>query len=419
MRLFHLFFFILFISCSLQADPLDIAISAKTAILINSETGRVLFEKNADEKIYPASTTKVATALYGLNIGTDRLEELTTAKQEAVGSISSAKKRNSGYAFPPHWIEQGGTHMGIKRGEKLKLIDLFYGLMLPSANDAANVIAQHLTGSIPEFMTQLNRYLKSIGCTNTSFNNPHGLHHPDHTTSARDLALIGREAMKLDLFREIVASERYLRPQTNKQQATMMGQLNKLVRRASKHYYQPALGIKTGYTSEAGHCLVAAAKDEGRYLIAVVTGCDDREHRFKDTTALFEAAFREKKLRKEILPQGSQSLSLTVEGADGQLKTYLKEPIAIEYFPSEEPSLKAAIHWKELTLPVQKEELVAEVEVISSDPPMHLIVPLFAEEELQASLFFSLTENFTQNWHWLLAALGSFTLFAAFILSRR
>ena len=134
----------------------------------------------------------------------------------------------------------------------MDLKSLLYGLMLPSGNDAANVIAEAVSGSVPDFMRELNDFLQSIGCSRTQFKNPHGLPDLEHVTTAKDLAIMAQFAMKSAVFREIVSSSKFLRPQTNKQPEVLLSQGNSLVKPGAKHFYPHATGLKTGYTIQAG-----------------------------------------------------------------------------------------------------------------------------------------------------------------------
>ena len=133
--------------------------------------------------------------------------------------------------------------MGLKAGESMPLKALFYGLMLSSGNDAANVIAEHVSGSVPNFMKELNSYLKSKGIRETSFYNPHGLPHEDHKTTAYDMAMIAKESMKHPFFREVVKTVNYERPQTNKQPPSMLVQSNKLLKSGACFYRSSKVSV--------------------------------------------------------------------------------------------------------------------------------------------------------------------------------
>jgi D-alanyl-D-alanine carboxypeptidase (penicillin-binding protein 5/6) len=153
-----------------ESACLQCELSAPSAVLMNAETGKVLFAKNADVPCYPASTTKMATALYALHQKKDCLQQKIVASKEALMTVSPSVRKRS---HPSYRLEFGGTHIGIKAGEELDYQTLLYGLMLSSGNDAANVIAEFISGSIPQFMQELNLFLQEIGCKNSRFQNPH------------------------------------------------------------------------------------------------------------------------------------------------------------------------------------------------------------------------------------------------------
>lgn len=388
------------------AETLKLSINAPAAILINAETGKVLFEKNAHVSSYPASITKVATAIYALKMMSEkRLEEKMVASQEAIASISSQAKRQSNYRSPAHWLETDGTHMGIKRGEEIPFVDLLYGMLLVSANDAANVIAEHIGGTIPAFVEKMNNYLRDLGCKDTHFCNPHGLHHPNHVTTAHDMALITREALKNPLFRQIVSTLRYVCPQTNLQVERNFVQYNALLKRGNFHYSK-ALGVKTGYTSSAGKTLVAAAEDRGRSLIAVILGCQGTNDRYEDAIKMFEGAFQEPLMRRQILPKGPQKLTRKVHGAKQTLKTYLTDGLNYDFYPAEQSPIKVTISWKDFVLPIQKDQEVACITVADTSGKILKKTPLLAQENLSPTRWHkiksALIEREKKSWFFLL-----------------
>ncbi len=363
------------------AKQLSLSTNAESAILINADTGAILYEKNAYKQYYPASITKVATALYALKMNEDRLDEKVVADKDSIASVSEAAIRRSNYSMPAYWIEQGSSHIGIKIGEELSFRDLLYGMLLSSANDGANVIAQHVSGTIPEFMDSMNQYLQTIGCKSTFFCNPHGLHNPKHLTTAYDMALIAKEAMKSPSFKEVVSTVRYTRPKTNKQESTTLVQLNKLLRNG-KFFYPKATGIKTGHTSFAMNTFVGAATNGDRNLIVVLLKSKERSDIFTDSTTMFEAAFKEKKVRKTLFKAGPQKFALDLAGATNPIKTYAKNDMEIDYYPAEEPVLKAFLQWDKLTPPIAKDQRVGNILVKDSQDQTVQAIALFAEEDV-------------------------------------
>lgn len=358
---------------------------AEAGILINGETGAVLWEKNADEVRYPASITKVATALYAIAENGEFLEEEVEAQWDSVASITTAEKKESHYAYPPYWLESGASHMGIKSGERFILRDLLHGMMVASANDGANVIGRYLGGSVKNYMVEMNAYLADLGCEHTHFLNPSGLHHPRHVTTARDMARIGQEALRYPLFREIVGQSVWRRPQTNKQESTLLAQGNKLLR-PGPHRYAPAIGIKTGYTSDAKNTFMSAAQGNGRTLLLVLLGVEKRDHMFEDSIATFETFLREPQKQKVALPKGLQRYTLSLKEGNVPLQVFCKEESLLSYYESEKPLLKLELQWKEsLTVPIEKGEPVGWAHVVDERGAVRASQPLYAYKKVSQS----------------------------------
>lgn len=393
-------------------SSLDVSVKAEAAILMNADTGAILFEKNAHAPYYPASITKIATAMVALQQAGDRLDDLVTAEQECVGWVSEEDKRRANYAMPSYRLVPGSSHIGIKRGETLSLRDLLYGMMLASGDDASNVIAQYVGGTIPQFMQDINAYLNRIGCTATTFQNPHGLHHPKHQTTAYDMALLTKEALKDPRFCEIVSTVRYTRPKTNKQDASIMVQTNHLLR-AGKFHYPKAIGVKTGHLSISGNTFVGAARDGDRTLIAVLLKSDERKDIFIDSVKLFEAAFSQPKVQRTLLQSGPQKFALKLEGAAAPVKTYLAEDVVIDYYPAEEPKFKCLLSWDPAVRPpVAMGQRVGELQLVLGGNALKQeavarTLPLYAVEAVPSTWTFWLKNLFGPS------SGGSFLLKAA------
>lgn len=379
-----------------HAEKLSCSVGAESAILMNADTGAILFEKNAHELQFPASTTKVATAAYALHKASDKLNEILVVDQEAVVSITEEKRRRGNYSAPAYWLTPGGSHIGLKRGEEMSLNDLMFGMMIASGNDAANVIAQYVGGTIPDCMDCINAYLKEIGCKNTTFYNPHGLHHPKHQTTAYDMAVMTRDAMKHPIFRQIVSTVRFPRPKTNKQDTTTLVNTNRLIKKG-KHYYAKAIGVKTGYTSHAGSTLVAAAKQGDRTLIAVLLKCKEREDTLKDSVALFEAAFNQPKVKRVFLKAGPQDFKLDLPGAASSIATLIPEDVSVEYYSAEEPQLKCFLAWSPIEPPVVQGQKVGELQLKSDDGKVVQMMPLLAQADVNSTWIWSIKKVFSGN----------------------
>ncbi|ABR48795.1 Serine-type D-Ala-D-Ala carboxypeptidase [Alkaliphilus metalliredigens QYMF] len=232
--------------------------SSHAAILMDVETGRVLAGQNFHEKMPMASTTKILTGL--LAVENLPLDKLISVNPKAVG------------------VE--GSSIYLESNERVKSIDLIYGLMLRSGNDAAEAIAYEISGSIEDFATLMNQRAKEIGANNTNFMNPHGLHHDDHYTTAYDLSLITRAALKNVTFKEVVKTEFW---QAEREGHKDFANKNKLLKS-----YESADGVKTGYTRRSGRCLVASATNNNMQFIAVTLNDSDD---FNTTRTLLEYGF--------------------------------------------------------------------------------------------------------------------------------
>ena len=246
-----------------------VELHAPSAILMDAATGTVLFEKNADERREPASVTKVMTLLLvmeALEAGQIGWEDRVTA------SAAAAAK--------------GGSQIYLEEGEQLSMDEMLKSVVVSSANDCACALAEHVAGSEAAFVGRMNQRAAELGMTNTHFVNCTGLDDEpearEHLTTARDVALMSRELLKHDAIRRYTT----IWTDTVRDGAFGLSNTNKLVR-----FYEGATGLKTGYTSAAGHCLSASAKREGMELIAVVLGDDSSSHRFEDAKALLNWGF--------------------------------------------------------------------------------------------------------------------------------
>lgn len=404
----YFFFFLLFCFQPLFALPLSIDVHGKAVVLINGKTGQILFEKEKDLLIYPASTTKIATALFVLEVYEERLVESALGTKEALATISAQVKRESNYRCPPYWLENDGKHMSIKNGELLPMKELLYALLINSPNDAANVIASHISGSVSQFMEDLNGYFKSIGLVKTHFVNPHGLHHPMHMTTAKEMALLGARAIKHPLFRDIVLRSSYKFPQTNLEYERILAQTNALVKRGA-HHYPYAIGIKTGTTKAAGKCLVAAAEKEGRLLVASLFGYGKREELYGDAIKLFERAFAEKKRSVILLPEGMHPFKGEVFGKKRALIAILPKALQYDFYPSERESVYVHLKMDVLKLPMYKGEKMGELLIKNRAGEILGREAIFTAKNIRAGLFVSM-KNYTR-WKRVYIVIGGAALF--------
>ncbi|WP_161486047.1 D-alanyl-D-alanine carboxypeptidase family protein [Desulfotomaculum copahuensis] len=282
-------------------------ITGKSAIMIDAQNGQVLYAKNPDAHMFPASTTKILTAVIALERG--KLSDQVTVPREAVTA--------------------GGSAIGLQEGERLTLKDLLYAMLLSSANDAAVTIADHIAGSVPGFAALMNEKARQIGARESHFVNPDGMPDPQHFTTARDLAVITRYAMQNAEFRKIVdTSHRNIsRADADRSKGPPQEYLwnhNKLL-----HLYDGTIGVKPGYTVEAGQCLAAAAQRNGRELITVVLDSQGAAI-YSDTEALFNYGFSSFQL-KQLAGRGQRITSLSVPYGAGPAPVLTAAPFYYDF----------------------------------------------------------------------------------------
>ncbi|WP_455717573.1 D-alanyl-D-alanine carboxypeptidase family protein, partial [Anaerosporobacter sp.] len=249
------------------------SLTSESAVLIDASSGLVLYEKNPHKELYPASITKIMTTLVALE--NCSLNEIVTFSHNAVFSI-----------------ESGSTHIARQEGEQLTMEQCLYAVMLASANEVSNAVAEHVAGSIDKFADMMNAKAKELGCKNTHFVNANGLHNENHYTSAYDMALISQEALKNEAFRKITGTKSYVLPKTNKsdQEFPMANHQQLLLGYKLTKKYDACIGGKTGYTNAARNTLVSFASQDGVDLICVVMKSTPTEQ-YSDTIKLFDFGF--------------------------------------------------------------------------------------------------------------------------------
>lgn len=255
-------------------NPDNITTNSPSVILMDAKTGKILYSKNAFEQRFPASTTKLMTAI--LTLENCKLDDVATVSHNSIFSIPV-----------------GYSHASLQENEELTIEQLLNVLLIPSANDAAIVLAEHIAGSVENFAEMMNNKATELGCLNTHFINPNGVHAEDHYSTAYDLAIIGRYAMKFDDIMRIAKVSQYTLPKTNEydREDRIFNTTNGLVNKNSEYYYQYATGLKTGYTDKSGYCIVTTAEKDGVELLAVVLGSESIEDRYNDCTKLFDYGF--------------------------------------------------------------------------------------------------------------------------------
>ena len=259
----------------------ELSINAKAALIVETNTGKIIYEKDIYEQNYPASVTKILTAI--LTLENCELDDVVTVSQSAISHIPT------GYVIAPLYI-----------GEQITIKDLLYALMLKSANDAAYVLAEHVGGSVDGFSEMMNKKAEELGCKNTHFVNPNGIHNQNHYTTAYDMYLISDYAMKNETFKEIVSTYEYTLSPTNKHplKDRIMKNTNNFVNPKNAYYNKIVNGIKTGTTKQAGNCLITDSSDNGLEFITVVLGAQTANSKFSETNKMINFAYDNYKLTK-------------------------------------------------------------------------------------------------------------------------
>lgn len=250
----------------------EISSSAKGMIVIEGNSGEVLYSKNENLELPMASTTKIVTAIVAIENASD-LDEKFVVSEKAIG------------------IE--GTSIYLKSGEKLSLRELLYGLILASGNDCAVAIAEHI-GGLDNFVGLMNQFASNLGLEHTSFKNPHGLDEDGHYTSAYDLGMMTAYALRNPIFREIVSTERMVIEKNDLYQARYLKHKNRLL-----FTDENCIGVKTGFTDNAGRCLVNAHEENGLQIISVVLNCQPM---FEECDRLTKLAMSEYMMKEFVLP---------------------------------------------------------------------------------------------------------------------
>ncbi|HVT14442.1 MAG TPA: D-alanyl-D-alanine carboxypeptidase family protein [Fimbriimonadaceae bacterium] len=366
----------------------QVQVSAESAIIIDAESGKVLWQKNADVSRFPASTTKIMTAL--LLIERCAPDEIITA--------------------PPDIEKVGDASMHLKPGEKITAGDMLYALMLRSANDGCVAVADHISGSVAKFADLMNARAKELGCTNTHFHNPNGLNDDLHTTTAHDLAMIARAAMRYPQFEKAVRTYKYVikRDPTVSKDMLMVNHDRYLIKDAT------ADGIKTGWTIPAGRCFVGSATRDGYRIITVVLKSQDWQ---KDHAAMLDWAFAEHEREYAFRP-GQLLGPLPVDGGDVNEVHLQPSSDPVHIWRKDVPKHLQVVynHPARVTAPIHKGEKLGEVTLTDEDGFTQK-VDLLAAEDVRQSVAAHLVKDASTTPSFLLIG-GCLTLGAYFMRAK-
>ncbi len=302
---------------------------SEAAILMDTKTEKVLYSKNKNKKMYPASTTKIVTAI--LTLENCNLEDVVTVSYDTVMSIP-----------------EGYSSASLQIGEQLTVEQLLKLLLVHSANDAANALAEHVGGSVESFVSMMNTKVHELGLSHTHFTNAFGMHDENHYTTAQDLAMIMKYCMKNEDFRKLAGSASCAIPATNKYDIRKYNSTNELILPNNKNYYPFLTSGKTGYTSQAGDCLVSCSYQDDLELICVILGgktINDVSTRFSETKALYEYGYDNYSIKTIVntndivtqieIPNGTKNTKKLDLLANDTIRTLLENNLSLDKLPVE------------------------------------------------------------------------------------
>lgn len=381
-------------SCSFSyaenASTDDLDIFGEGAILIDEETGQILYEKNANKQLYPASTTKIMTGILAIELGD--LNEKVTITDDVIEGLD-------------------GTHIALEPGEELTLNDLVHALLIGSANDAAVAIAIHISGSVEEFVKLMNEKAEKIGALNTHFENPNGLPNDEHMTTAYDLSLIAKYAMKNKTFRDIVKNYYYIIPTTNKKDESRYLQSSNRLLYSQKKIdlngetipikYDGVDGVKSGYTSVAQNCLVTSAKKGNTRLISVVLKSQGRNI-YIDTHKLLNYGFNN--FDKNFLTSKNEFIgNVKIKNGTNKFITGVSEDDFYVYVPKDNSSeVKTNISLpSKLEAPISKGQALGKIEYFLDGNSLGYVNIVSTENVEAMPLYRQIIENYPIGKWWL------------------
>ena len=335
-------------------------ISAKSAVVMEASTKKVLYEKKSDERRYPASTTKMMTLITALEHG--NLDETVTTSTTAAN--------------------MEGSTLWLAPGEQLRLRDLLYGVMLVSGNDAATVVAEHVAGSVDAFSRLMTEKARVMGATNTNFTNSSGLPDPNHYSTAYDLALIAAYGYSHPDFRTIISTRHKTIPWSGKDHPRELYNENKIL-----YLYEGGNGVKTGYTDAAGRCLVSGAKRGDIQLIAVVL---DADQMWQDTISLLDYGFSQVKA-VTLLKKGDMLKTVKVNnGTEGKISLMLSEDINVPVDSEDRDDFRTIIDAPgQVEAPLSAGQAMGKVRILYKDKE-YASVSLVTTEAVERKSFFNL-----------------------------
>lgn len=352
---------------AIEENGLSLGSSAKSVVLMEASTGQIIYQRNANEKLHPASMTKMMSMLLimeAIEKGNIKWTDMVTASENASG--------------------MGGSQILLETGEKMSVDDLFKGIAIASGNDAVVALAEKVAGTEDAFVKMMNDKAKQLGLKNTNFKNPHGLDATDHYSSAYDMAQIGKELVKHEKVLEYSSIyEYYLRDGTDRK--TWLVNTNKLVR-----FYDGVDGLKTGYTKEAGYCLTATALKNGMRIIAVVMGEPDSKTRNKEVTELLDYAYAQYDLDTIISSKKIIGKKVVNKGKQKYAKLILKEDATSLIKKGEKSeNISYEVNIDKLNAPIKVGDVVGEL-ILKKDNKVIKNIDITVKENIEKANFIDL-----------------------------
>lgn len=354
----------------------DYELNCKSAVVVNTNTGRTVYEKNADAVVPVASLTKIMTALVVIENCTD-LEAMVETKLSALLAIGNT----------------GLVTINLVSGEQMSVKDMLYCLLIHSAADASVVLAEYIGGTVDGFVEMMNKKAQELGMVNTHFVNTHGLDAEGHYSTASDMATLTMYALKNELFCDIVSRNSYTTAQTNKGAPRTVSTTNYLLMQNSGFYYEYADGVKTGYTGEAGRCLVSTAEKKNVRYVSVVLGCDAYNtngsmacRHFTDSIYLFEKAFDTYSLKKAV-KQGDDAAVVPVKcfGIEAEAQGVFAEDFTYLLAKKEKPQLDITLDSEVIKNPVKAGDKLGSCK-ITVDGKEIKTVDIVAKEDVNRNM---------------------------------
>lgn len=349
----------------INAEELNLATNAKSAILIEASTGEIIFEKNSHERLVPASMTKMMSMLLiieSIEKGIISWDEMVTVSENA--------------------SSMGGSQILLETNEKMSVSDLFKGIAVASGNDAVVAMAEKIAGTEDAFVNMMNNRAKELGLKDTNFKNPHGLDTANHYSSAYDMAMIAKELVKHEeVFKYTSIYEDYLRQNTDKE--IWLVNTNKLVR-----FYDGVDGLKTGYTAGAGYCLTATAEKNGMRIIAVAMGEPDSKTRNAEITSMLDYAFAQYEIETVLSTDSVLGKRKVEKGKDEYVTIVPTKNINLLYKKTDDrKNVTYDVKIDSLKVPIKKGDIVGKVEIKDGNNILNTIDVTVNNDVKKANVF--------------------------------